>query len=235
VTKVIAIDGPAAAGKGTLARSVARHYGFAYLDTGLLYRALGARVLEAGGDPGDPGAAMAAVRAFDIRTDLDRSDLRSDQTASAASKVAALTPVREALLGLQRAFALAPPSGAGGVVLDGRDIGTVVCPDADVKLFITATLPVRAERRVRELRQRGLKAIHSQVLEDMETRDARDRQRAIAPLEPAADAFVIDTSALDPEAVFRAAISIVDAVTTGQDRNQMSASRPGEIADGNSQ
>lgn len=205
---VIAIDGPAAAGKGTLARRLAGILGYAYLDTGLLYRAVGMRVLRAGGDPGDPAAATAAAGAL-VPADLDRADLRSDAAGQAASRAAAIGGVRAALLAFQRGFAARPPDGAQGAVLDGRDIGTVVCPEAPVKLFVTASLAVRAERRLKELRQRGLAAIQADVLRDMQERDARDSLRPIAPLEPAADAVVIDTSELDPDAVVAAALAAV--------------------------
>jgi cytidylate kinase len=206
---VIAIDGPAAAGKGTLARRLAEHLGFAYLDTGLLYRAVGVRVVEQGGDPADAAAAAAAAAGLGV-ADLAGPALRGDDAAVAASMVAAVPAVRQALLSFQRDFARNPP-GACGAVLDGRDIGTIVWPEADVKLFITASLDVRAVRRLKELRERGLEAIHSRVVRDMQERDARDRQRSVAPLEPAGDALVIDTSGLDPEAVFAAALTAVEA------------------------
>jgi cytidylate kinase len=206
LAEVIAIDGPSASGKGTLARRIAGHLGFAYLDTGLLYRAVGVAVLAKGGDPADAAAASRAARALRPE-DLQRGDLRSDQAAVAASKVAAIPEVRAALLSFQQGFARQPPGGAPGAVLDGRDIGTVVCPEAAVKIFVTASLPVRAERRLKELRERGLEAIHSGVLRDMQERDVRDSQRAIAPLEPARDAFVIDSSDLTPDSVFAAALA----------------------------
>lgn len=208
--RVIAVDGPAAAGKGTLARRLAAHLGFAYLDTGLLYRAVGMRTLETGADPGEPAAAEAAARAL-TSEDLGHPDLRGDAAAEAASQVASIPDVRAALLDFQRAFASAPPDGVSGAVLDGRDIGTVVCPDAALKLFVTASLEVRAARRLNELRQRGLEAIHSRVLRDMKGRDARDSSRAVAPLEPAEDAVVIDTSSLDAEAAFAKALDILQA------------------------
>ena len=205
---IIAIDGPAAAGKGTLARRIARHLGFAYLDTGLLYRATGKRVLEAGADPEDARAAEAEARALEPR-DLERTDLRTDAVAQAASKVSAVQGVRAALLDFQRSFAAHPPAGAKGAVLDGRDIGTVVCPGADVKLFVTASDEVRAERRFKELQEIDPDVIYARVLEEMRERDARDRSRAVAPLEPAEDAILLDTSALSADEVFAKALDIV--------------------------
>ncbi|MDZ3837779.1 MAG: (d)CMP kinase [Rhodospirillales bacterium] len=207
--RVIAIDGPAAAGKGTLARRLADHMGFAYLDTGLLYRAVAAKLIETRVGI-EPEAAAAAAKAL-APSDLDRPDLRGDDVAEVASKVAAMGEVRAALLSFQRTFAATPPGNRPGAVLDGRDIATVVCPDADCKLFVTASLEVRAERRLKELRQRGVGAIHSRVLREMQERDARDSQRSVAPLVPARDAVVIDTSTLDAEHAFAAALEIVDA------------------------
>ncbi|MBK3734229.1 cytidylate kinase [Azospirillum brasilense] len=211
---IIAIDGPAAAGKGTLSKRIAQAYGFAHLDTGALYRAVGVSVLRAGGDPADAEAAAQAARA--LRPDdgiLNDPALRNDEAAQAASKVAAVPEVRAALLDFQRAFAATPPGGAPGAVLDGRDVGTVVCPNADAKLFVTASVEVRAERRLKELRERGIPAIPSDVLEDMKARDARDSQRTVAPLLPAADAFVLDTSALDADQAFAAATAFIGTKT----------------------
>ncbi|MBB3262674.1 cytidylate kinase [Azospirillum sp. OGB3] len=211
---VIAIDGPAAAGKGTLSKRVAQAYGFAHLDTGALYRAVGVSVLRAGGDPADAEAAARAARA--LRPDdgiLNDPALRNDEAAQAASKVAVVPAVRAALLDFQRRFAATPPGGAPGAVLDGRDVGTVVCPNADAKLFVTASVEVRAERRLKELRERGIPAIPSDVLEDMKARDARDSQRTVAPLLPAADAFVLDTSALDADQAFAAATAFIGTKT----------------------
>jgi len=205
---IIAIDGPAAAGKGTLARRIARDLGFAYLDTGLLYRATGKRVLEAGADPEDAQAAEAEARALTPR-DLERPDLRTDAVAQAASKVSAVPGVRAALLAFQRTFAAQPPEGAKGAVLDGRDIGTVVCPDADVKLFVTASDEVRARRRFKELQESDPDVIYARVLEEMRERDARDRSRAVAPLEPAEDAILLDTSDLNADEVFAKALDII--------------------------
>ncbi|MEQ9171221.1 MAG: (d)CMP kinase [Rhodospirillales bacterium] len=205
---IIAIDGPAAAGKGTLARRIARDLGFAYLDTGLLYRATGKRVLEAGADPEDAAAAEQQARALEPR-DLERPDLRTDAVAQAASKVSAVPGVRAALLDFQRSFAAQPPGGAKGAVLDGRDIGTVVCPGADVKLFVTASDEVRARRRFKELQENDPDVIYARVLEEMRERDARDRSRAVAPLEPAEDAILLDTSDLNADEVFAKALDII--------------------------
>jgi CMP/dCMP kinase len=205
--RIVAIDGPAAAGKGTLARRLAAHLGYAYLDTGSLYRAVGVKTLD-GADADDAQAAVRAAETLDA-ADLRRPDLRTDKAAVAASKVAAIPAVRDALLSFQRNFADSPPDGATGAVLDGRDIGTVVCPHADVKLFVTASLEVRAARRLKELRESGLQAIDSRILRDMQERDARDAGRVVAPLELASDAIVIDTSRLDPDAVFAVALRAI--------------------------
>ncbi len=210
---IIAIDGPAGAGKGTLARRLAAHFRFAFLDTGLLYRAVGHAMLAAGASPEDPVAATRAAQALDPAS-LDVPALRGDEAANAASKVSAIPAVRTALLAFQRRFAVAPPGGARGAVLDGRDVGTVVCPDANVKFFLTATPEVRAERRVKELRERGLEAIYARVLRDMNERDARDRERAVAPLTPAQDALVLDTSTLDADAVFERALRHIASQNT---------------------
>ena len=206
---IIAIDGPAAAGKGTLARRLARHYGYDFLDTGSLYRGVGLQVLRAGGDPADSKAAKAAAEHLDLKL-LAEPDLRGEAAAKAASQVAAEPAVRAALLDFQRNFARKPPGGRGAV-LDGRDVGTVVCPDAKVKLFITASLEARAQRRLRELQDKGQAAIWSAILQDMQDRDARDSRRDVAPLKPAVDAVVIDTTSLSPDQVFEAARAIVDA------------------------
>ena len=212
---VVAVDGPAASGKGTIARRLAEHLGFAHLDTGLLYRAVARRAMDRGSDPADGEAALRAARTLEAG-DLAGEGLREETVTSAASVVAADPGVRAALLDFQRGFAAAPPGGAAGAVLDGRDIGTVVCPDAQVKLFLDASPEVRARRRVRELRQRGANAIYAAVLRDMEARDARDRDRAVAPLAPAEDAFVIDTSAMNADEAFREALAHFDARTTSQ-------------------
>lgn len=201
---VIAIDGTAASGKGTLARRLATAYGFDYLDTGLLYRAVGMAVLRQGGDPEDPIAGLAAVLALDP-AGLDDPDLRSDHAAQAASRASAIPGVRTALLDFQQAFAARQP----GAVLDGRDIGTVICPAAPAKVFVTATLETRAERRWKELQGRGHDVIYSEVFDDLRQRDERDRRRAVAPLVPASDAFLLDTSQLTADQVFDQALAYV--------------------------
>jgi len=205
---IIAVDGPAASGKGTLARRLAEHFGLAHLDTGLLYRAVAQRVLKAGQDPADPRAAVAAAKAVSL-AELADPALRSSAVGTAASHVAAIPAVRAALVELQRGFAHGPPEGKRGAVLDGRDIGTVICPDALAKLFITATREVRAKRRYKELRESGLDSIYARVLEDLEERDARDAERADAPLKPAPDAFTLDTSVLDADQAFKSALDYV--------------------------
>ena len=191
----IAIDGPAAAGKGTISRAVAAHFGFAHLDTGLLYRAVGMRMLE-GVDP------IAAAQAL-TPDDLERGDLRGAAAGQAASKVATIPEVRAALLDFQRAFARR----AGGAVLDGRDIGTVICPEAEAKLFVTASPEVRARRRHAELHAAGSDMSYDDVLADVHERDARDRDRSTAPLIAADDAVLIDTSAMDIAAAVAAAVA----------------------------
>ncbi len=205
---IIAIDGPAASGKGTLARRVAQHFGLAHLDTGKLYRATGLSVLDAGGDPADPVASEKAARNPDFSR-LGDPRLSQEDVARAASLVAAIPAVRAALLNAQRRFARHPPAPAKGAVLDGRDIGTVVCPDATVKLFIVASVESRAERRVKELRERGAAAIYNAVLQDMRERDARDSGRQVAPLAAAPDAVTIDTTLLDADQVFEQASDLI--------------------------
>lgn len=195
----IAIDGPAAAGKGTLSKAVAAHSGFAHLDTGLLYRAVAAKTLL-GVEPIEAAQGL-------IAQDLDDTDLRTPEVAQAASKVAVIPEVRAALVDFQRAFA----ARAGGAVLDGRDIGTVICPDAAVKLFVTASAEVRAERRYLELSAKGDPSTRGQVLADVRSRDKRDMNRAEAPLKPASDAVLIDTSELSIEAAVARAISAIEA------------------------
>jgi cytidylate kinase len=203
---IIAVDGPVAAGKGTLARRLAEALDCAYLDTGSLYRAVAARILAAGGNPEDPATAEGAARAL-TPADLERGDLRLEQVGQAASQVAAIPAVREALLAFQRDFAAAPPKGRSGAVLDGRDIGTVVCPDADMKFFLTASVEARATRRHKELIARGEQSIYARVLQDLRERDARDSGRATAPLRPADDAVRLDTSGMDADEAFAVAMA----------------------------
>ena len=202
---VIAIDGPVAAGKGTLARRLAGAFGLAYLDTGMIYRAVAAKVLAEGGSPEDPAAALAAARSLE-GGDLERADLRREAVGQGASVVAAMAPVRAALLNFQRRFAATPPDGGPGAVLDGRDIGTVVCPGAQVKFFVTASIESRARRRHKELLERGEESIYARVLQDLQDRDARDSGRQAAPLRPAEDAIIMDTTEMDAEAAFEAAV-----------------------------
>lgn len=206
MTFVVAIDGPAAAGKGTLARRLAAALGLAYLDTGLLYRAVGRRVLDAGAAPSDPAAAEAAARAL-VPADLTRGDLRGPEADWASSVVARDPGVRAALLEFQRRVA------AQGAVLDGRDIGTVVAPDARVKLFVTADPSARAHRRWLELQGRGVAIPLLQVETELRARDAQDAGRSTSPLAAAADAVVLDTTALDPDAAFARALEIVQSRT----------------------
>lgn len=206
---MIAIDGPAAAGKGTLARRLAAAYALAYLDSGSLYRGTALTLLRENRDSPDDAAAVAAAQKLrpELLTD---PELRAEATGRLASRVAAIPAVRAALLNWQRDFAKHPPAGKRGAVLDGRDIGTVVLPDAMVKLFITASDEARAKRRFKELQDKGEAAIYARVLEDMRERDARDTARSTAPMRPAEDALIIDTSALDADQVFRLAQDHVD-------------------------
>lgn len=213
---VIALDGPAAAGKGTLARRLAERYRLAYLDTGSLYRGTGLAVMRQGLDPANESAATKAAETLDPAI-LSDPEIRTEASGQAASKVGAIPAVRRALLDWQRHFAAQPPAAAdgtarGGAILDGRDIGTVVCPDAPVKLFITASTEARAQRRFKELQEKGSGAIYARVLQDMQERDARDQDRAVAPLTAAADALVIDTSALSADQVFDLAIAHIDRI-----------------------
>jgi cytidylate kinase len=203
---IIAIDGPAASGKGTLGKLVAAHYRFAYLDTGTLYRAVARDTVARGEDPADPGAALASAKLLDPST-LGDPALRGPGLGEAASLVAKHSEVRRALLAYQRAIAYAKP----GAVLDGRDIGTVICPEAEVKLFVTATPEERARRRYLELREAGMAISEADVLADVRRRDERDAGRAAAPLRRAPDAHLLDTTNLDIDAAFRAAIDLIDA------------------------
>ncbi len=200
---IIAIDGPAAAGKGTLAKRLAVHFGLPHLDTGLLYRATGRRVLDAGGDPADPATAEAAARALDA-SDLARADLRGPAADAAAAAVASIPGVRAALLDFQRSFA----QGAGAV-LDGRDIGTVIFPNAHVKFFVTASPGARGRRRWLELQARGVAANLDEVTAQVRLRDVQDRERAAAPLVPAPDALLLETTELDAQATFARALELL--------------------------
>ncbi|MGI9382285.1 MAG: (d)CMP kinase [Methyloligellaceae bacterium] len=203
---IIAVDGPAASGKGTLAKGLAAHFGFRHLDTGALYRAVARDILGADGDLSDPAYAAAKARQIDPDS-LDDPGLRAPGVGEAASVVAQHALVREALLDFQRAFSRQPP----GAILDGRDIGTVVCPDAQVKLFVTASPEARADRRHRELAAGDASIDYDSVLAEILKRDARDQERAAAPLKPASDAHLLDTTNLDIEAAFKAAIELIEA------------------------
>ena len=200
---VIAVDGPSASGKGTIARAVAKHFGLPCLDTGLLYRAVGLSVARAGGDPDNAADALAGCGFAEIL--LDDPALRSEETGGLASRVSVHPEVRTALLARQRAFAAQP----GGAVLDGRDIGTVIAPDADAKLFVTASAKTRAARRTAEMQAHGLTPDSTAILADIEARDLRDSERAAAPLRPAADALLLDTSDLTIYAAVQRAIALV--------------------------
>ncbi|WP_445502240.1 (d)CMP kinase [Microvirga sp. G4-2] len=203
---IIAIDGPAASGKGTLGKRLSEHFGFAHLDTGLLYRAVARVMLDREIALTDQDAAHEVALNLDV-THLDDPRLRGAQMGEAASVISGYQPVRDALLAFQRQFAEQPP----GAVLDGRDIGTVVCPHADVKLFITATPEERARRRHIEFQKRGERTEYETILGDIRRRDERDMNRATAPLKPAADAITLDTTHLDAEAAFQAALDLVKA------------------------
>ena len=202
---IIAIDGPAASGKGTLGARLAAHYGLRHLDTGLLYRAVAKAVLDAGHRLDDAPRAAAAAKALDPAA-FDPAALKTQAIGEAASVVSAVAEVRAALADFQREFAAAPP----GAVLDGRDIGTVICPDADVKIFVTASPEVRAHRRTLEFRRNGDMAVETEILADILRRDARDTKRPLSPLVAAPDAHLLDTTDLDAEAAFRAALGIIE-------------------------
>jgi cytidylate kinase len=205
---IIALDGPAASGKGTLGRRLAERYGFVYLDTGALYRAVARDTLASGADPEDEDAVAGIARKLDRKT-LNDPALRSAEVGAAASIVSAHPKVRKVLLEYQRRIAASPE----GAVLDGRDIGTVVCPDADVKLFVTASAEERARRRHAELEAAGSDLTYEQVLAEVRERDARDRKRAASPLRPADDAHLLDTTYLGIEAAFKAAVELIDVAT----------------------
>lgn len=206
---IIAVDGPTASGKGTIARALALHFGLPHLDTGMLYRAVGRQVQKSGGNPDSLGDAVAGA-AFPPSV-LEDPDLRSEEIGGYASRVSAHPAVRQMLFDRQRQFAETP----GGAVLDGRDIGTVIAPDANVKLFVTASVEARAERRWKEMRDRGSKLSLEEIAADLAERDERDRTREVAPLVPAEDSLVMDTSALDREAAIAAAIEVVGKALHG--------------------
>ena len=206
---IIAVDGPLASGKGTIAKALARHFSLPHLDTGSLYRATAVAVLDAGIDPADEVAAAAAARALDVAA-IDEARIRTADAGAMASRVAALPAVRAALYELQRDFA----EQAGGAILDGRDIGTVICPDAGVKLYVTANAETRADRRWRELTAKGDPISYQTVLAQTRERDARDTERADAPMRPADDATLLDTSSLSIDAAIAAAIRIVENART---------------------
>ena len=210
---IIAIDGPAASGKGTLGKQIAAHYGLRHLDTGLIYRAVAKALIDAGRRPDDAAAAVAAAKALDPAR-FDERALKTHAVGEAASVVSAIPEVRVALLAFQRDFAAQPP----GAVLDGRDIGTVICPDADVKIYVTATPEVRARRRAAEYQAQGRNIDEAAVLADIIKRDERDSQRAAAPLKQAPDAHLLDTTDMDISSAIRAAIDIVEATRAGRGR-----------------
>jgi CMP/dCMP kinase len=211
---IIAIDGPAASGKGTIARHLAQIYGLHHLDTGLLYRAVAKGVIDAGYEPDNIEQAIDVAVRLDPKN-FDENALKLQPITEAASVVAAIPQVRQALMSYQRQFATKPP----GAVLDGRDIGTVIAPGADVKLFVVATPEVRARRRTLELRARGEQAEESDILADLLKRDERDSRRTAAPLKAAPDAHLLDTTHLGIDAAFRAAVNIVEAARTGRKRS----------------
>lgn len=205
---IIAIDGPSASGKGTLARELAARFSLAHLDTGSLYRAVALKVLEAGEDPADEKAAAKAARSLSFSS-LDDPKLRGEAVGEAASVVAAIPEVRAALLAFQREFAKNPPQGECGVVIDGRDIGTVVCPEADLKFFVTASAEERARRRTRELEERGEPADFDKILANIRERDRRDMARENSPLKAAPDAHLLDTTKLDIDGAFEKALDVI--------------------------
>ncbi|WP_342644176.1 (d)CMP kinase [Rhodoligotrophos ferricapiens] len=205
---VVALDGPAASGKGTLARKLAEAFNLAHLDTGALYRSVAVMVLRSGIPENDEDAVAATIAQMGAGSIPER-ELRSEAAGRIASVVAAMPKVRAALLAFQREFAASPPAGKEGAVLDGRDIGTVVCPQADVKFFVTASVEERARRRHAELQSRGESITYEAVLADLKDRDARDRSRAEAPLKQAEDAVLLDTTELDIEAAFRQAVDVI--------------------------
>jgi cytidylate kinase len=207
---VIAVDGTAASGKGTLAKKLARHFNFPHLDSGALYRLTALAVLEKKGDPSNQADALKGAQSIDLSRAGDPA-IRRDDVGAAASKVAAISVVRQALFDFQRDFLMSPPGHAEGAVMDGRDIGTVIAPDAAAKLFVDAAPAVRAHRRWLELKGMGIERVEAEVLAEINTRDAADRSRPISPLRQAPDAALLDTTDLDIDAAFAAALSLVEA------------------------
>lgn len=205
---IIAIDGPAASGKGTLARRLAKHFSYAHMDSGLLYRAVALALLQQKKSAENIPDALKAAETMTIESLADPA-LRTDEVAIVASQVAALPEVRTALIHYQRQFAEHPDRNFRGAVIDGRDIGTVIFPDANFKIFVNATVETRTKRRVKELRERGVEAIYARVLHDLKERDARDRSRRVAPLLPANDAYLLDTTNLDADATFAKALEFI--------------------------
>jgi cytidylate kinase len=218
---IVAIDGPAASGKGTLARRLAAHYGLPHLDTGLLYRATARALLDEGRRLEDVATAVKAARGLAL-IDFDEAALRGREMGEAASIVAAIPEVRAALVEAQRRFA----GRTSGAVLDGRDIGTVICPDAEVKIFVTASPETRAQRRALELRSRGEASNYAKVLADILHRDQRDSSRAAAPLKPASDALILDTTDLDVEGTFREALRLVESKLHGEEPRRVRSAAP---------
>ncbi|MBE6449850.1 MAG: (d)CMP kinase [Alphaproteobacteria bacterium] len=227
---IIAIDGTSAAGKGTLAKRLQDFFGFAYLDTGALYRAVGKKVLDSQNNPENATIATQIAQSLSPETMLclqNDPSIRTEVCGAAASKVSAIPSVRQALFDFQRNFALNPVfedgTPAKGAILDGRDIGTVVCPDAEIKLFLIASAEIRAKRRLKELQEKGIYAIYEDVLADVKKRDERDSNRAVAPLKPADDAFILDTSDLTVDSVFEQVIDFIKSkqktVGTNQQAN----------------
>ena len=208
---IIAIDGPTASSKGTLGKRLAQHYGYRHLDTGVIYRAVAKALLDQGFELTDEARAVAAAMELDPEK-FGHPELKSQRIGDAASVVSAIASVRDALVNFQRQFAADPP----GAVLDGRDIGTVICPQAEVKIFVVASAEVRARRRTQEIKARGEAVDEAAVLDDIKKRDERDQNRAAAPLKAASDARLLDTSHLDIEGAVRAAIDIVEAVRAGR-------------------
>ena len=213
---IIAIDGTSASGKGTLAQRLKEYFGFPYLDTGALYRAVGKRVLDSGFSPEDAAKAeevALSLKAEEMLSLQKDPSIRTETCGQAASKVSVVPAVRKALFDFQRRFAFSPQNQDGtpakGAILDGRDIGTVVCPEAEIKLFLVASPEIRAKRRQKELQEKGICAIYEQILKEVKERDERDSKRAVAPLKPADDAFVLDTSSLTADEVFTTALNYI--------------------------